>query len=299
LKALPMVQQRLNSEKESIKKTIGDKLAVPQETVLVIPPQGLSPEEVLKRMKELKSLDEKNWKGGKVSGVIYSGDEKLTALMNEAYSLFSLTNPLHPEIFPSIRKFEAEIIRMTANMMNGDSEVCGAVTSGGTESILMAVKTYREQFKKQNPEIVIPVTAHAAFDKAGNYFGVKVVHVRLDKDFKVDVKALESAITKNTIMIMGSAPQYSSGVVDPIPELAAIALKHGIGMHVDSCLGGYVLPWVQKSGVDKGKIPFFDFRVPGVTSMSVDTHKYGYATKGTSVILFKNEDLRKHVLCAT
>jgi len=184
---------------------------------------------------------------------------------------------------------------MTAEMMNGDAEVCGAVTSGGTESILMAVKTYRDKCKFKNPEMIIPVTAHAAFDKAANYFGIKIIHVPITKEFVVDVKAIEAAITKNTIMIVGSAPEYPHGMVDPISQLAAIAKKRNIGMHVDCCLGGFVLPWVQKSGVDQGAIPMFDFRVDGVTSISADTHKYGYTTKGTSVVLFKNEDLRRHM----
>jgi len=179
-------------------------------------------------------------------------------------------------------------------MLRGDDAVVGAVTSGGTESILMAVKAHKEFYSHiEHPEVIVPVTAHAAFDKAGNYFGVKMVHIPMDKDGKVDIGAVRRAITKNTIMLVGSAPNYPHGIVDPISELAALAQEHGIGMHVDCCLGGFILPWVVKHA--NGKIPEFDFQVPGVTSISCDTHKYGYSTKGTSVILFRNEKLRRHM----
>lgn len=292
LKAIPGVQGQVDKEKQGMKRKIRESMAIrSQEKVLVIPKRGLSHDEILKRLKELRDREEHKWKDGKVSGVVYFGDEKHTELMNQAYSLFSLSNPLHPDVFPSVRKFEAEIIRMTADMMRGDENVCGAVTSGGTESILMAVKAYRDRAKKKNPEMIVPVTAHAAFDKAGQYFGVKVVHITLTSDWKADVSALERAINKNTIMIAGSAPEFAHGMIDPIPEMAAIAMRHNIPFHSDCCLGGYLLPWLRQMGIDK--ITPFDFGVPGVTSISVDTHKYGYANKGTSVVLFKNEDYRR------
>jgi len=158
----------------------------------------------------------------------------------------------------------------------------------------MAVKAYRDSKPHiKQPEMVIPVTAHAAFDKAGEYFRVKIIHIPMDKDGKVDTKEVRNAITKNTIMIVGSAPNYPHGIVDPIAELATIATEHGVGMHVDGCLGGYILPWVVKHA--NGKIPDFDFAVPGVTSMSCDTHKYGYAQKGTSVVMYRHEKLRQHM----
>jgi len=295
LKAIPAVQDQVNKEKLKLRKMVESKLAVNQEPVLSISIKGVAHEEILNKMEQLRAIDEKKWQTGKVSGCIYGGELKHTELLNKVYALFSLSNPLHADLFPSVRKFEAEIIRMTANMMNGDSNSCGAVTSGGTESILMAVKAYRDRAKLKHPEIIVPVTAHAAFDKAASYFCIKIIHVPVDKKGQVNPKDVEVAITKNTIMIAGSAPEYCHGIVDPIPQLAAIAHKHGIGFHTDCCLGGFILPWVQKSGIDGGRLPLFDFRVPGVTSMSVDTHKYGYSTKGTSVILFRNEELRRHM----
>jgi len=207
------------------------------------------------------------------------------------YALFSSANALHPTIFPSVRKFEAEIVRMTLSMMHGGDEACGALTSGGTESILMAVKAHRDYYKKANPEMIVPVTGHAAFDKAASYFKIKLVHAPLGPDYKVDVNAVRKLINKNTILIVGSAPGFPHGVIDPIEHLAALADEHGVGFHTDCCLGGFILPWVRASGIHQ--VPAFDFGVKGVTSMSADTHKYGYATKGTSVVMFANHELRR------
>jgi len=183
---------------------------------------------------------------------------------------------------------------MTAKMMNGGETVVGAMTSGGTESILMAVKAYREffKFKTSTPEIIAAVSAHAAFDKACHYFGVKLVHIPLDADMSVDLSKVRRAINRHTVLIVGSAPGFPHGVIDPIKQLAELAAQNNIGMHVDTCLGGFVLPFAEKLGFD---IPVFDFRLPGVTSMSADTHKYGFTSKGTSVVLFKNPKLRSHM----
>jgi len=294
LKSLPGVQGQIEKEKSKIRKLLHDKFEMKdQQKFLKLPEKGLSKEEILKTMKQMKLKEDGNWKSGKISGGVYVADDAHIELMNQAYSLYSMSNPLHPDIWPSVRKYEVEIIRMTADMMNGDENIVGAVTSGGTESILMAVKAYRDKCQYSHPEMVIPVSAHAAFDKAAAYFGIKVIHVALDsKTMQVDVKAVERAITKNTIMIVGSAPNYPYGSVDPIEQLAAIAQKRGIGMHVASCLGGFLLPWIKRAGY---KIPNFDFSISGVTSISADTHKYGYTTKGTSVVLFRGEDLRRYM----
>ena len=168
-------------------------------------------------------------------------------------------------------------------------KTCGALTSGGTESILMAVKAYRDYYRKEHPEMIVPVTAHAAFDKAAEYFGIKIIHIPIDDDMKCDIALVKNAITSNTIMIAGSAPQYPHGIIDDIEAMSQLAENHGIGFHTDACLGGFFLPWVK----DKFPIPDFDFILPGVTSISCDTHKYGYASKGTSVILFRKPELRR------
>jgi glutamate/tyrosine decarboxylase-like PLP-dependent enzyme len=218
--------------------------------------------------------------------------------MNQVYAINSQSNPLHPEIWPSTSKFDAEVVAMTAGMLSADQapqEIVGTVSSGGTESILLAMKTYRDWARDTKgitePEIVAPTTAHAAFTKAGDYFGIKVVRIPVREDFRADVSATREAINDNTIVLVGSAPPFPHGIVDPIEELSGLSLEHGIGFHTDACLGGFILPWAEKLGYD---IPPFDFRLPGVTSISVDTHKYGYAAKGTSVILYRGSDLRHY-----
>lgn len=183
---------------------------------------------------------------------------------------------------------------MTVSLFNGDAEACGTMTSGGTESILMAMKSYRDEARTrgiEEAEIIAGESAHAAFDKAAHYFGMKLVHVPVDPvTMRVDVGAVKAAITRNTVVIVGSAPGFPHGVVDPIEELASLARARGIGMHVDACLGGYLLPFAARLGYD---IPPFDFRVPGVTSISADTHKYGYAPKGASVVMYRDAHVRR------
>jgi len=249
LKTLPVVQNILNKEKMSLRKKVKEMLKSNQEWITRIPANPLSHEEILSRMRELKEKDEQIWKSGKVSGAVYTDDAQHLSLLNEVYSYFSLSNPLHPDVFPSVGKFESEIIRMTATLVNGDEHVCGAMTSGGTESILMAVKAYRDFYKKRNPEMVIPDTAHAAFDKAGEYFGVKVVRIAVDRDMRAVPNAIRKAINRHTILLAGSAPQFPHGSVDPIGELASIAQEAGIGFHSDCCLGGFLLPWLKKDGL--------------------------------------------------
>jgi sphinganine-1-phosphate aldolase len=178
---------------------------------------------------------------------------------------------------------------------NADDKVCGVVSSGGTESILLAMKTYRDWAKDAKgitrPEMICPTTAHAAFDKAAQYFNLKMIRIPVDGDFKGDVAKTRAAITENTVVIVGSAPSFPHGVIDPIEELSQLAKEHDVGFHTDACLGGFILPWAEKLGYD---VPVFDFRLRGVTSISIDTHKYGYAAKGSSVILYRNSKLRSY-----
>jgi glutamate/tyrosine decarboxylase-like PLP-dependent enzyme len=178
---------------------------------------------------------------------------------------------------------------------SGLDEICGTVSSGGTESILLAMKTYRDWAADRkgirHPEIVAPVTAHAAFEKAAQYFKMKLVHIPVGADMRADVQAARGAITRNTVALVGSAPSFPHGAIDPIQELSELAREKGIGFHTDACLGGFVLPWAKKLGYP---VPAFDFSLPGVTSISADTHKYGYAAKGTSVLLFRGSELRHY-----
>ncbi|MFX1252886.1 MAG: aminotransferase class V-fold PLP-dependent enzyme [Promethearchaeota archaeon] len=262
-----------------------------------IPKVGRNKNKILLEMETLKSLEENRWKDGFVSGTVYNGDADHISFLSKIYSLYSQCNPLHADIWPSMAKFESEIVSMTANMLGGDKvksdhKVCGVVTSGGTESILLAMKTYRDWAKDHKkitqPEMIIPSTAHAAFDKASQYFNIKAVRIPVTDDFKADVKETEKAISENTIVIIGSAPSYPHGVIDPIEELSELARKNEVYFHTDACLGGFILPWAEKLGYI---VPPFDFRLPGVTSISADTHKYGYANKGTSVVLYRYTNL--------
>ncbi|MBW2365452.1 MAG: aspartate aminotransferase family protein, partial [Deltaproteobacteria bacterium] len=248
--------------------------------------------------------ENEKWKTGQVSGTFYHAGDEHRKFLNEAFSFFSHVNTLQFDLCPSMFKMESEIISMTAKMLNCDAvkeqnpedEVCGTVTSGGSESIMMAMKVYRDWGRAEKnisaPEIIMPDTAHPAFDKSGNYFGIKMVHIPVSEpDFRVDPKAVEAAINKNTVAIVGSAGNYPYGLIDPLEQLSDIALKHSIGFHVDGCLGGFILPWIEKLGYS---IPTFDFRLSGLTSMSADTHKYGFGLKGTSVVLYRNNTLRRY-----
>jgi glutamate/tyrosine decarboxylase-like PLP-dependent enzyme len=274
------------------------------ETQGAIPSSGRSREEILEELSVMAEEENAKWRTGKVSGTFYHCGEAHRAFLNQVFSLFSHVNTIQFDLCPSMFKMESEVIAMTARMLNSDAvlspssedAVCGTMTSGGTESILMAMKVYRDWARQEKniswPEIIMPHTAHPAFDKAGAYFGIKMVHIQVEKpDFRVDPAAVEAAVNENTAAIVGSAGNYPYGLIDPLEALSDIALRHGIGMHVDGCLGGFIFPWIEKLGYD---IPPFDFRLPGVTSMSADTHKFGFALKGTSVVLYRSKNLRRY-----
>ncbi|XP_023677265.1 sphingosine-1-phosphate lyase 1 isoform X2 [Paramormyrops kingsleyae] len=260
-----------------------------------LPKLGLSQEDVLEKIKEYDLLSEVQWQKGMVSGTVYSGDEKLTDLLVKVYGDFAWSNPLHPEIFPGVRKMEAEVVRMACTLFHGGPESCGTVTSGGTESILMACKAYRDMAHDRgikHPEIVAPMSVHAAFDKAAHYFGMKLIHVPLDpKTMTVNVKVMRRFISRNTAMLVCSAPQFPHGIMDPVEEVAQLALRYCVPFHVDACLGGFLIAFMAKA---KFPLAPFDFRVKGVTSISADTHKYGYAPKGSSVILYREQKYRHY-----
>jgi sphinganine-1-phosphate aldolase len=264
-----------------------------------LPDGGLARSEVIGVIDRLASAEEAAWRDGYASGAVYHGDPGHMAFLSQVYALQSQSNPLHPDLWPSATKFEAEIVAMTAAMLGSshvpaDTPVSGTVTSGGTESILLAMKAYRDFAREHRgiatPEIVAPVTAHAAFDKAARFFDMPLVRVPVDDGFRADLGALDAAVTEHTAVVVGSAPTFPHGVIDPIPEIAALAAERGVACHVDACLGGFILPWAERLGYP---VPPFDFRLPGVTSMSADTHKYGYAAKGSSVVLYRGRELRQ------
>ena len=307
IKKLPSVKKEMEKEFVPILKEL-ETFAKPYRkdftTYSRIPARGCDHEDILGEMAQLNSIEEARWKEGFASGAVYHGDSEHINFLNNIYAINSQSNPLHSDIWPSNAKYESEVVAMTANMLGADKqsedadeekEICGVVSSGGTESIMLAMKTYRDWARDRKgirrPEMIAPTTAHPAFDKAAQYFKIKIKRIPVDSDFKADVAATRKAVTRNTIVIVGSSPAFPHGLIDPIAELSEIARQRGIGFHTDACLGGFVLPWAARLGYD---VPPFDFRLPGVTSISVDTHKYGYAAKGTSVILYRGPALRRY-----
>ena len=265
-----------------------------------LPEQGMDKDKLFDYMEEQK-VNDTSWRDGKTFCLVYDGGPEISEVIKTAYTMFMSENGLNPSAFPSLRKFENDIVSMCAHHLNGDKNVSGSMTSGGTESILLANKTAREWAKKNRPEItkpqiVMPITAHPAFNKAAYYFGLEVITTPVSDDYRADIKAMKNAITDQTIMLVGSAPNYPFGVIDPIEEIAKMAQEKNILCHVDCCIGGILLPLFKKLGKE---LPNFDFTVPGVTSISVDLHKYAYAAKGASVVLYKNKDLRQHQFFAT
>jgi glutamate/tyrosine decarboxylase-like PLP-dependent enzyme len=259
-----------------------------------MPERGCESAEILEQLEHFKERDPQ-YKDGRVWSLVYYVDEEHSALIKEAYHRFACENGLNPGVFKSLKKLETEIISATAEILNGTEEVCGVVTSGGTESCLMAVKTYRDMARDQRgvkkPEMIIPETAHVAWFKASEYFGVKIRLVPLLDDLTPNLRKLRRMINRNTVMILGSAPEYPHGTIDPIEEMGAIAQKRGIPLHVDACVGGFILPFMEMNGET---LPPWDYRVPGVTSISADIHKYGYAAKGASTITYRNLDYLRY-----
>ncbi len=256
--------------------------------------KGKSQEEVLKELHELKKLD-LDWKKGRAFSMIYYLGEKELELMIQAYKMFMSENALNPGAFKSLKKMEKDLVYTVASLMGDPDILKGTFTSGGTESILLAVKSARDYALKKNPnikpEMVIPLSAHPAFDKAGHYFGIKVIHAPLNEKYQVDVKELKSLVNSNTVLIVGSAPSYPHGIIDPIAELSQFAVEKNLWFHVDACVGGMVLPFMEMLGYN---VPAFDFRLEGVCSMSMDLHKYGYVSKGASIVLYKNKSLKRN-----
>jgi len=272
-----------------------------------LPEKGRDEAEVLREIAYMSEEENKKWQGGRVSGTMYHGGMEHYAFLNKVFSMYSYVNILQRDLCPSGTKFEAEVLAMIGKMLHGDEvskvnpadEEAGAITSGGSESIYNAMYVYREWGRDQKgitaPEVVAPATIHPAHIKAAHYLGIKVIRVPVNENFEADVDAMRDCITPNTVALAGSAGTYPHGVVDPIGRLSDLALEHKIGLHVDGCLGGFILPWIEKLGYD---VPVFDFRLPGVTSISCDTHKYGYALKGTSSVNFRSKELRRYMFFA-
>ncbi|MCB9154904.1 MAG: aspartate aminotransferase family protein [Caldilineae bacterium] len=269
-------------------------------TQTTLPANGRSKDSVLAAMEAARARDA-DWRDGRVFSLVFKANDDVTGLLKDAYGMFFSENGLNPTAFPSLRRFETEVVAMVGNLLHGGGTTAGNMTTGGTESILMAMLTAREwaranRPKIARPEVVVPSSAHPAFDKAAHYFDMKLVRVPVGSDLRADVAAMRKAMNIDTVLLVGSAPSYPHGVVDPIADIAALSAERNVLCHVDACVGGMMLPFVRQLGYP---VPDFDFAVPGVTSMSVDLHKYGYAAKGASVILYRDKALRRYQLYAT
>ena len=262
-----------------------------------LPEQGTPREEVLAELRAMAAEEDAFWETGKCSGTMYSGDHEHYRFLTEAFGLFAHVNVLQRDMCPSATKFEGEILAMALDLLHGeavtDTTPGGLIATGGSGSILHAMLAYREHAAARGltgVNVVKPETGHPAFDKACRLLGIELRSVPVDPSTTVvDPDRMAAEIDGRTVAVVGSACNYGYGTIDPIGELAGLALDRGVGMHVDGCLGGFILPFGQELGYD---IPVFDFRLPGVTSISADTHKYGYAFKGTSTVLFRDRTLR-------
>ena len=261
---------------------------------MAFPERGVPSDELIN---ELRRLQEKDvaWRDGRVFTLVYDAGPEVHAIAERAFELFLHENALNTQAFPSIGRIQRDLLGAVADLLHGGDTAAGFTTSGGTESLLMAVKAARDWARDTReitePEMVLPTSAHAAFAKASHYFGVRSVRVDVGPDWRADVDAMAAAVTPNTVLVVGSAPGYPQGVVDPIPDLAALAQEHGILCHVDACMGGFLLPFLERLG--RFDMPW-DFRVDGVTSISADVHKYGYAPKGVSTVTYASKELRRY-----
>jgi glutamate/tyrosine decarboxylase-like PLP-dependent enzyme len=249
--------------------------------------------EVLNTMESYRSRDVK-WRDGKCFTLAYSAGPDVTALGEEAYRRFSGENALNTSAFPSLKTMQEQVVDVVTGWTHGDDAVAGFMTSGGTESLVLVVRAARKRAEREGRNLssmsmVLPTSAHAALEKGADYFDVESRRVPVSADWRADVAAMRAAVDENTILIIGSAPQYPQGVIDPISALADIAIENNINFHVDACMGGVTLHYLEQLGEP---LPLWDFRVPGVTSISVDLHKYGYTSKGAGVLLHRNKTLR-------
>mmetsp|Transcript_35276 Transcript_35276/g.112787 ORF Transcript_35276/g.112787 Transcript_35276/m.112787 type:complete len:601 (+) Transcript_35276:59-1861(+) len=306
---VPGVQQLVDRELRKVTDDLRQSLKKParEDALTRLPKKGRDRHLLAQELRQKAKKENDTWEDGFVSGAVYGGEREHLDLTCAAFAAYSVANPLHPDIWPSVTDMEAEVVAMTASFLNGgDLGVCGALTTGGTESIILAAKAHRDKFRNDvgsgGGTVVACVTAHAAIEKACDLLGMTLAKVKARSDFRIDVKSAERALTADTVLLYASAPAFPQGAIDDIPAMADLAKRHGVGLHVDACLGGFVLPFIRRKDDDDQdtdspsdrRRALFDFAVDGVTSMSVDTHKYGYAPKGTSVVLYRSAEYRKY-----
>ncbi len=258
---------------------------------MALPRSGSSWQDLDKQLDAARA-DDVDWRRGRVGVYIHYGGEDVLEVAKQAYLKYFSENGLGPRAFPSLARFEREVIAMTLDLLGGGPEATGAMTTGGTESIFLVVRAAREWAQRHRPQITCPEillarTAHPAFNKAADFFGMRVRRIAPGADYRADPVAMDAAVTPDTIMVVGSAPAYPHGVMDPIEALAALAEKYDLWMHVDACVGGFIAPFARRLGI---AIEAFDFSVNGVRSMSADLHKYGYAAKGASTVLYRDAE---------
>ncbi|CAN6650978.1 sphingosine-1-phosphate lyase [Trichomonascus vanleenenianus] len=295
---LPFVRPKVEAElKQVLDKVESDMIDRSVTFYPELPAQGWSDERIIAELdKNNTEMKHGDWQGGKVSGTVYHGGAEVLAIQTEAYSRYSVANQLHPDVFPGVRKMESEVVSMVLKLFNAPEGACGTSASGGTESLLLACLSARQKAYHERgvtePEIIAPITIHAGFDKAAYYFNMKLVHAPVDPvTMKVDLKAVKRLINRNTVLLAGSAPNFPHGIIDDIEGLSKLAQRYNLPLHVDACLGSFIVAFLEEAGYNP---PLFDFRVPGVTSISCDTHKYGFAPKGSSIIMYRDTKLRAY-----
>lgn len=262
-----------------------------------LPERGEAWPALRERLAALASQDV-DWRARRAAVYVFHPGEDVLEVAKQAYALYQSENALGPAAFPSLRRMESDVVSIAVGLLHGPAEATGNITSGGTESILLAVKSCRDAATARGVDvrgakIVLPRTAHPAFDKAAHYLGLTVTRVPVAADFKADPEAMRRAVDERTLMLVGSAPCFPYGLVDPIPELAGIARDRELWLHVDACVGGYLNPFAELEGV---VLPEWDFRVEGVKTISADLHKYGYAAKGASTLLHRSPETHAHQL---
>ncbi len=252
-----------------------------------LPKTGRPRDEILHELESFGTGDP-DYRAGRAWSLVYWRDSDYHEFLGEAWNRYSSANGLNPGAFKSLKRMERDVLRVASELFHGTDDFCGVMTSGGTESCLLAAKTYRDWGRAERgirkPEMIIPESAHVAWDKGAEYFGLRIRRARLRDDWTVDPEHVRRLVNRNTVMILAGAPEYPHGSIDPVRELSEIAVNRGIPLHVDACVGGFILPFLEKAGVS---LPDWDFRVPGVTSISADVHKYGFAAKGASLILYR------------
>jgi sphinganine-1-phosphate aldolase len=270
-----------------------------------LPWEGRSATDIASEMEALAAADA-DIDAGRVFGLVFHAGRDVDDVVRQAHDRYVFHNALNPDVLPSLRRMASEVVEAAAWLLSGGAVdaghevrdgLSGFLTSGGTESILMAVKTAkvrgREERGIEHGNVVLPASAHAAFDKGCEYFGLEPRRIAVRADWRCDVDAMAGACDDETVLVVASAPQYPQGVIDPVADVAALAVERDVNCHVDACMGGFALPFLERAGLVSGENLPWDFRVPGVTTISADVHKYGYAPKGISVILHRDRTSRR------